>query len=202
MDVTVITVAVEGDADVPVVERICELAGFRVGIVYGRSGKSRLDSQLHGYNLAARYAPWLVLRDLNGDAPCAGGLVAELLPSPAPMMLFRVAVRAVEAWLLADGEALSRFLRVSKKVIPPNPDELPNPKLALVNLARRASNRAVRRDMVPQEGTTGSVGPAYISRLAEFTKKFWRPEIALEGSPSLRRCVDALQAWPLPQPRE
>jgi hypothetical protein len=37
--------------------------------------------------------------------------IADWLPQPAQLMCFRVAVRELESWLLADAEALAAFSR-------------------------------------------------------------------------------------------
>src|SRR5262249_10678899 len=119
-------------------------------------------------------APWLVLRGLDRDATCAPELVAKLLPKPGRLMCFRIAVRAVEAWLLSDREQVSRSLGLSRNRIPTDSEQLENPKGDLVSLARLSRFRAIREDMVPAAGTTAQVGPAYTSRIIEFARSLWR----------------------------
>lgn len=188
-----VTVAVEGDTDVPVVAKILKLAGHELDRVHGRAGKARLDLQLPGYNNAAHHAPWLVLRDLDTDAPCAGALITALLPSPAARMRLRIAVHALEAWLLADAQAVSRYFAVPLTVVPALPESLPDPKRSLVDLARRSRSTAVRQDMVPALGMTARVGPGYSSRVIEFARDHWRPRVASQTAPSLRSCIAALR---------
>ena len=107
-------------------------------------------------------------------------------------MCFRLAVRAIESWLLADAEQLAAFLRVSSAKIPVNPDGEHDPKMTLVNLARYSTKKNIREDMVPREGSGGKVGPGYVGRVIEFAQ-LWRPEVAAERSDSLRRCLAALE---------
>lgn len=185
-----ISVAVEGQSDVAVVRRILAIVGCSVHVVYGRTGKAALDASVPGYNNAARFAPWLVLRDLDHDAPCGPELVTRVLPNRSQWMRFRVAVREMESWLLADSEMLSRYFKVSRALVPNEPERLPDPKLALVNLARRSRSSAVRRDMVPQPGTSSTVGPGYVSRISEFAGTHWRPDVARLNSLSLHRCIE------------
>jgi len=189
----VVTVAVEGDTDVPVAQRILELAGLDMGAVYIRYGKDSLDLGLAGFNRAARFAPWLVLRDLDRDAACAPELVHHLLRRPARLMRLRVAVKAMEAWLLADKEELSRFIRVPKARLPIEPERVRDPKQTLINLARTSKLRAIREDMVPAPGTSARVGPGYSARIIEFASTSWRPAVAADRSVSLRRCIESLQ---------
>ena len=103
-------------------------------------------------------------------------------------MCFRVAVRQIEAWLLADSERLARFLSIAIARVPVDPEALDNPKETLVNLARHSRRRDIREDMVPRPRSGRSVGAAYTSRLIEFAETQWRPEIAAERADSLRRC--------------
>ena len=192
----VVTVAAEGPTDFPVLRRLLSEAGHQIAFTYGGSGKQALDRDLGGYNAAARFTPWLVLRDLDHDEPCASALAGRLLPSPAPHMRLRIAVRETESWLMADAEALAEFLSVSPASIPLAPDALNDPKGELVNLARRSRRRDIREDMAPRPGFTAVVGPAYGSRLAEFVRMHWRPSVAAERSPSLRRTLQRLRtSW-------
>src|SRR5688500_2597885 len=108
-----ISIAVEGISDAAVLERLCNLTNVSIGAQHVTRGKARLDARLSGYNNAARFSPWVILRDLDHDSPCAPDLISRLLPDPAPKMCFRVPVRAVEAWLLADRPGIARFLGVS-----------------------------------------------------------------------------------------
>ena len=188
-----ITVAVEGASDLPVVRRILDFAGCSVHVVHGLAGKRHLNRNLHGYNNAARFAPWLVLRDLDHDAQCAAGLVQRLLPAPSKWMRFRVAVREVESWVLADPTSVSRYLRIRQALVPESPDQLLDPKQTLVNLARLSPIAAIRADMVPAVGMSNTVGPAYASRIGELAAHHWKPGVAVENSDSLRRCVDKLK---------
>jgi hypothetical protein len=188
-----VTVAVEGSADVPVVQRILDSVGLQMGPVYGLKGKRWLDLQVPAYNHAARYALWLVLRDLDTDAACPPALISKLLPEPASGICLRIAVRATEAWLLADRDPLSQFLGISRSKIPLNPESLSHPKRTIVNLARYSRFRAIREDMVPVSGTTAHVGPGYVSHIIEFVNQLWRPTVAARQSPSLSSCIRALR---------
>lgn len=191
-----ITVAVEGNVDEAVVRRLIEHVGGIPGPVYGRNGKDYLRQRIANYNLAARQSPWVVLVDLDHDAECAPPLRSAWLPDLSPLMCLRVAVRQVEAWLLADRERLAKFLSVSASKIPRNPEAIENPKNTVVELARASRRRDIREDMVPRPGSGRSVGPAYTSRLIEFVigkSTGWRPDVAARDSESLSRSLACLQ---------
>jgi hypothetical protein len=187
--------AVEGLLDEAVLKRLIAHVGAVPGPMYGKRGKSPLLRQLRGYNRAARFTPWVVLVDLDQDEECAPPFRAARLTEPAPNMCFRIAVREVEAWLLADSERLAQFLAVPRNAVPANPEALLLPKDAMIQLAQRSRRGYVREDMAPRPGSGRRVGPAYSSRLIEFvgdTVRGWRPEVATQFSNSLARCLECL----------
>ena len=189
----VISAAVEGPTDEAVAVRLIRHVGAKAGSVYGKQGKPRLRERVNSYNQAARRAPWLVLVDLDRDADCAPPLRAAWLPDPAPQLCFRVAVRAIESWLLADAETIANFLGVARGKIPAQPETLSHPKTALVDLARTSRRRDIRLDMVPREGSGRAVGPAYTSRLIEYVDNHWRPAEAAKRAESLARAIRCLR---------
>lgn len=188
-----ITIAVEGASDEPVARRIVREAGLQPDFIYPKGGKAALDTKLADYNRAAARHPWFVLRDLDHDEICAGTLVARLLPHSSPGMCFRLAVRATEAWLLADRGGLASYLGVPLSRLPEEPDSLDDPKKHLIDLARRSRSRAIREDLVPRTGSTARVGPAFMARISEFSTRIWQPAVAAKASPSLSRCLTALR---------
>lgn len=188
-----VSIAVEGPTDEAVARRLIAAAGCEGGPVYGRKGKPYLLGKLGGYNNAAAYAPWVVLVDLDQDSECAPPYRQYRLPCPAQYMCFRIAVHAVEAWLLADDMAIAGFLGISRKVVPANPETLTDPKLSLVGLASRSRRTAIREDMVPRPDSGAKVGPAYSTRLIEFVQRHWRPELAADRSESLRSAIDCIR---------
>jgi hypothetical protein len=188
----VLTIAVEGASDEAVVRRICNSVGLDVGPAFVAGGKVRLDARLGGYNHAARFAPWLVVRDLDHDADCAPTLVRRLLPALADQMLFRISVRTIESWLLADRENFAKYFGVSLAVVPSAPEELDRPKRTVVDLARRSTKRAIRDGLVPAPGISAEVGPGYTAAVIEFATRMWDPERAADAAPSLMRCLQAL----------
>ena len=188
--------AVEGIVDEAVFTRLVRFTRAGVGTVHRAEGKSRLLARLSGFNHAARHQPWLVLVDLNGDADCAPEFRRRHLRRPSRFMAFRVAVRAVEAWLLADRVRVASWLCVSEKWVPTRPDAELDPKKTLIEIAGRSASRDIRMEMVPRPGSGRSVGPLYSSRLIEFIQNErwgWRPPAAARSSESLERCLRDLR---------
>ena len=129
---------------------------------------------------------------LNSDAECAPELREKLLPEPSEYMYLRISVRTIESWLLADREGISKYLGISKTLVPRDPEALERPKRALINLARRSRRRAIREDMVSPEGVSAEVGPGYTARIIEFSMFHWNPESAAANADRLNRCLNAL----------
>ncbi len=111
-------VAVEGMVDEAVLSRILRDFGVRPFPVYGKKGCAHLDSRLAGFNSAATHSPWIVLRDLDNGGRCPVTFARQLIPNPAPGMVFRIVVNEIEAWLLADSSTLSTFLGVPEILVP------------------------------------------------------------------------------------
>ncbi len=153
--------AVEGLVDEAVANRLVRHVRAETASVYVSYGKDRLRDSAPGYNNAARFSPWLVLVDLDRDADCAPPFVRTWLPLPSPRMCFRVAVRAIEAWLMADSERLASFLRVPPRDVPPDPESLRDPKRAMVDLARRSRRQEIRADMLPRPRSGRAAPPTH-----------------------------------------
>ena len=188
-----ISTAVEGIVDEAVAEKLIAHIGGEIGIVYGREGKPNLRQRIGGFNNAARRTPWFVLVDLDNEVDCAPSLCKAWLPDPAPYLCFPIAIHEVEAWLMADAETLAGHLSVSPSLISRTPESIEHPKDEMVNLGRRSRRRDVREDMVPRQNSRRRVGPAYASRLIEYVKNKWRPEVAANHSDSLRRAIICLK---------
>lgn len=186
-----ITAVVEGLTDAAVVRRVVSVTNHQVSVIHNTRGKSRLDRHLLGYNNAARFSPWLVLRDLNSDAECAPELISRLLPLPSEGMMLRIAQREIEAWLLADRETLSAFLRVSEVSIPRFPEDLNDPKQTITFLGMSSKRRDIRDDFTPIQGA--SVGPGYTAQIIQFALNYWNPLVAAGHAPTLEKTISAIQ---------
>lgn len=195
----VITAVVEGVIDAAVITAAVRSCGAEIGTIYGQQGKDLIRKRLRGYENAARYSPWLVVVDLDNDASCAPELVSEWLPERSSRICFRVAVREIESWLIADHERFAAFLGVAASALPDDPDTVQNPKELVVALAARSRKRAVRADRTPRPGSRRNVGVAYPSRLVEFVtlrEGGWQPNAARKNSASLDaalRCIERLR---------
>jgi len=189
-----VNVLIEGRSDESVAKHLLRHVGLEVGAVYGSKGKAYLLERLPNYNRAAQFTPWFGIIDLDTE-PCAAQAIGLWLPQPAKGMRFRIAIRAIEAWLIADRERMATFLAVSPSRLPPYPELEANPKEILINIARHSRSSSIREDIIPRQGSGAKIGPLYVARLNEFIEKHWRPEVAAQCSDSLLRCIRALSAF-------
>ncbi|MCL6581042.1 MAG: hypothetical protein K6U08_05430 [Firmicutes bacterium] len=193
-----VRMAVEGDLDEAVGRRLLALVGLECWEKpFGLKGKHGLVKSLPAYCRSARRDPWFILLDLDRDATCAPVLIEQLVGPKAPELLsLRIAVRAVESWLMADRDGFAKFLAVAPSAVPVDPDEVPVPKQTVVNLARRSRSRQVRQALVPEPESSGVAGPLYGTWLASFVSRpedGWDPVTAATNSPSLKSCIEALR---------
>ena len=174
--------------------------GYSIGTVYRRGGYGYLKKTIRGWNQAARSTPFIVLTDLDTSL-CPINLLKDWLTDPLhPNLVFRVAVREVDAWLLADIESLCHYLRVGKMLIPEDTDTLTDPKKAVVDLAKRSRSSELKSRMVPKLGSTAKQGPDYNGCLSSFVRTTWKVGVAKRNSTSLRRTLERFAAfkpvWP------
>ena len=168
---------------------------YNIGACYGKQGRSYIEKKVNNFNQAAKRTAYLVLADLNTDI-CPPALITHWFNAPKHHnLLFNVAVKEVESWVLADRAGLASFFGVSKQRIPIGVEKIDHSKEFLINLARRSRNRLIREDIVPRTGSTARIGPNYNARLAYFVENNWSIDAACENSESLARTVKRLREF-------
>ena len=194
-DVIPVHLAVEDELSEAVLRKVmaqCQ-SGFAIGCAYRRGGFGYLRRTVAGFNQAARGVPFVLLTDLD-RWHCAPALIEQWLPQPRhPNLVFRVAVRTVEAWLLGHQGALADFLGIAERLVPRDVDGLRDPKGTLIRLAGRSRHRRRREAIVPRPGSTARIGPDYNACLSEFVTQLWDAGEAARSSPSLDRAVRSLR---------
>ena len=192
-------IATEDALSVAVVCKILEIKHVSAQnlIILPTGGFGRLKSKLGSYCQAALNGRNIfMLTDLD-QAPCASKLVNswfEGLTKPS-RFLFRVAVREVETWLLADRSAFANYLGISPNLIPRNIEDLADPKQYLLSLARRSSSRKLRTELLPRDGVLATQGFGYNENLVDFVANSWSPLRASELSISLDRTLVRVEDW-------
>ena len=191
-----IHLAVEDTLSEQILRRLLAESGrnFEIASVISRGGFGYLKTRIPAFNSSAKALPFLVLTDLD-SAVCPPALIQSWLPGKANHnLLFRVAVREVEAWILGDHLNFSAFLRASIDRMPAQPETLPDPKRTLIDIAKTAK-ADVRRRLVPRASTTAKVGPEYNACLSEFVARLWNPAQAASRCPSLAKCMARIAAF-------
>lgn len=181
MEQYAINLAVEDQLSEAVLRKILSITEGRFLIVncYNRGGNVYLKKNIAGFNNAAKGTPFLVITDLD-DSECPPALIKEWLPYPKHHnLLFRIAVREVEAWLLADCNGFAKYLGIAIKGIPLDVESIKDPKRRLIELAQKSRNRRLREAIVPGSKSDARQGPDYNGALISFVNRFW--DIKAEG---------------------
>ena len=169
--------------------------GLGVGTVFRANGFGNIKNRIKNFHNASHVIPHIVMTDLDTFA-CPPELLkdwgAGVLPS---RMLIRIAVREVESWLLADRTVIANLIKVPVIKIPANPDDLPDPKQVLLNLARHSRSRRLMSEFVPANGSKAKHGPAYNQHLSTFAAQAWDSTRAALVSPSLQRTVRRIEEF-------
>jgi hypothetical protein len=158
----------------------------------GKKGNGYLRRKLPNFLEISLHKPVLLITDLDREK-CAPSLKKKWATRKVPKnLLFRVAVREVEAWLLADHVALKKLFGKKVSRFPARPDEVDDPKRTLLKLAEKAP-RVIRNELLAQSGNIAGQGLGYNSCLSDFVATAWSPLRAKERSDSLRRTCERLQ---------
>lgn len=184
-----IALVAEDDLSMAVLDRVVHSTG-RPFVVHRRlveRGFGNIKRSVLKYRQASNVVPHVVLTDLD-NAECPFGLRTSWGVADLPdRMLFRVAVRETESWLLGVQEGFAEFAGIAKGKVPARPEEIADPKLELINLMRRSRNRRLAAELVPAKGSAAAVGPLYNERLIPFAQFKWNVDAAAAACPSLAR---------------
>lgn len=189
----------EGLLDLKVAEKLLLSLGVAIPrIANNTGGRDAFWKSLRKMHGAARAGSLVFALADHDSVKCVGPALATRLVAAKvtkhDQLVLRLAVAEIEAWLLADREALARFLRTRVGLFPDAPDTLIDPKRELVNLARQSTRPEVIAGLAPPQGMSGPVGREYTTYMAEFVQNHWDPRRAERRSPSLQRAIRALRA--------
>jgi hypothetical protein len=192
-----IALVAEDVLSLAVLQKLLERTGrdFQIARTFNEKGVGNIRKSLDKYRNASNVYPHIILVDLD-DVSCAPHLLEQWGMVNLPRaMLFRVAVREIESWVLADRDGFAEFCLVAINKITQHPESLPNPKQALLNIVRKGRNRRLIDEVVPPQGSPMSKGPLYNERLTQFVRVSWNVERAIASSPSLGRTFERLQSF-------
>jgi len=156
-------------------------------------GKGKIKKQINAYNNAARHSYFFVITDLDNEYQCAPSLIKDWLHGQrTDQLLFRVAVREIESWLLADRENFASYFSISQDLVPLNPDNEIDPKRTVISLAKKSRKRGIREALVPIDDYA-KTGPGYNSQLQSYVQNIWNIDSARRNSQSLDRAIKSLE---------
>jgi hypothetical protein len=142
----------------------------------------------------SRNYPFFVMIDLDRKE-CPPSARADLLTKhnitdlPRQFIL-SIVKRESEAWLLGDSDGIAEYLGIPDQGITGNPEELPDPKGAIIQLAKTSPR--YRDEICPDAKGDAKVGPGFNFRLTEFVKRQWNIETAAKRSPTIMRTLERL----------
>lgn len=159
------------------------------------SGYGYLKANVQAFNNAAAVTPHLLMTDLD-VAACAPELINEWIGGALhPNFIFRVAVREVEAWLLADIQNFADFLSLAPMAIPANIEAVAKPKEEIIRLAALSPDAEIRDNLVPRPGSTATTGRLFTRSLVGYTNSLWDIDAAADNADSLKRALKALRSF-------
>ena len=186
--------AVEDVLSETVMRRCFNHTNIESGASLGREGFGYLKRIAPALNNSAAGVPYVMLTDLD-QVGCPPDLLADWMGTIPihPDFLLRVAVKEVEAWILADRKGLARYLGVPQANFPRVFEQLPDPKHELLMVARRSRHRRIREDIVAETAHGPVQGPDYNGSLSRFVTDQWDIDEAAVQCPSLRKMLGRLE---------
>lgn len=138
----------------------------------------------------------LLLTDLD-TRPCPPDLLKDWFGEKVKpdSLLLRIAVREVEAWVLADRSQFANWLGVAESTVSNDPESCLDPKADLLKLAARSRHRNLREGLLPKKGAPSKIGLEYNDLLCEFVTNQWCIEEASKLAPSLERAIRSLKEF-------
>ncbi len=162
---------------------------------FSKGGNGYLRSNLKTFVNISNRVPFFLLTDLD-NKNCPIALMESWgYNSPSKNFIFRIAVKEVESWLLADHQGVKSLFgdRISNK-LHSNCDSIDNPKEYFLDLAKKAP-KEVRNSLIKKEGAVCSQALGYNAMLERFVRDTWCPNRASENSKSLGRTINRLKSF-------
>jgi len=171
------------------------VGGIHVACEFTGGGIGYLKKNAKAFNDTSQGCPFLMLADLD-KAECVPSVKEDWFPNGVhDSLIFCMAVREIEAWLLADRKGFSGWLQIRKASIPPLSEEIYDPKECLLGLVRSSRKTSLQRDILPPSGSSASIGRNYNAPLITFVQNTWDIEAAASNSASLRRMLTRLRRF-------
>lgn len=166
---------------------------LEVNRCFRQGGSGYIRKNLRGFNHGAAVNPFVVLVDLD-KTECPPSLIKKWITFEVNEgFIFRVAVREIESWIMADKVSFADYISVSADKMPHDVETIEDPKEFLLNLLKVSKKKALKDDMLPRKGSTSKIGPLYNDLLVDFIRNHWELKRAMKNSTSLEKLVDSLK---------
>ena len=158
-------------------------------------GFGKIKRDILKYNNAAKNKPFIIITDLD-KKECAVSLIEDWFNNTEkePELIFRVAVKEIDAWILADKKGIAKTLNISPDIIPSEPEKIDNPKELLMQLAKKSKKREIREEFPPKDSFAHQ-GPLYNILLTTFVNEEWNLDEAMKHSKSLEKAYIAIKRF-------
>jgi len=167
----------------------------------------QLKKMISQFNRLAQTTPVILLEDLDTD-DCAPITRKKLLngEEQAEDFIINIAVDEAEAWLYADPEGLSRYLKVPKEDIPVSTlqkmggvhsrYEVSTPIKTSMHLTKVLINSSTDEELKKMVKSPDGrcKGKEYNPAIVKFIEEKWNPESARKASYSLNGMIARIQA--------
>lgn len=153
-------------------------------------GFGKIKANVNKWNAAAvKGIRFIVVTDLD-SSPCPVKLINEWFVNGIDTnLIFRIAIKEIESWVLADNINFSKFLGISNYSITDS-DTINDPKDFLFKLTKKSRYTNIKKDILPLD-IFARIGPNYNNRLALFIHSYWDIDNARQKSKSLDRAIKA-----------
>jgi len=187
-------VAYEDILSLAVIKKAFDAVGdITVAYEFTGGGIGYLKKNASAFNDASQGFPFLILADLD-RVECAPRVKQKWFPNGVhERLIFCVAVREVEAWLLADRKGFANWLQIREASIPLSPERISDPKTCLLGLVRSSRKTSLKRDILPPNGSSACIGRNYNASLIQFVQDIWDIDAASNYSNSLHRMLSKLR---------
>jgi len=165
---------------------------YHISNYFPGRGFGWIKNNVNSFNLASAKATYVVIVDLDNDT-CPSEKIRSWLDNPKnENLIFRIAVREIESWIVGDTQNFAKFLHIHENKLKTRVDGIADPKKYIFNLVSE-SNIKQLKGICPNPGAR--IGPNYNEKLVKFIFSSWEPSLAMSNSPSLKRSINRLNEY-------
>jgi hypothetical protein len=153
-------------------------------------GFGRLRNNCRAFNEMAAIIPVILFTDLDNGS-CPRSLVTSWMKKipQSHDFVFRVVVREIESWLMADRHAFAEFVHCPISKVPLRPEVCPDPKRELLQIVDRYAPKSIRDGLVRTVKNDRLPGFEFNERFGRFALTRWDPAVAATHANSLGRAI-------------